>query len=94
MSVQALSRITAMLALDAEMLQDFIPTFNEDGDDINEEKRAELVEAYSSQLFGNEIKDLLAAGDLNAMFQFLSSNLDKTIPTGTETDDGGTGGYV
>ena len=46
MSVQALSRIAALLALDAEMLNKYIPKINDDGDDDNEGSRADLVAAF------------------------------------------------
>lgn len=92
MSVQALSRITALLALDADELRDYIPTFNDDDEDINEGHRAKLVEKYNSQLQGNEIKDLLADGDFNAIYQYLAANLERPVPEGNENDDGSTGG--
>lgn len=92
MSVQTLSRIAAMLALDADMLRRYIPTFNSDEEDINEGHRAALVEAYGPQLYGDEIKDLLAAGDLNRIYQYLASHLEKPMPVGSEADDGSGGG--
>lgn len=92
MSVQALSRITAMLALDADMLRHYIPTFNEDDEDINEGRRADLVASYSSQLYGDEIKDLLASGDFQRIFQYLADHLEKPMPGGSEADDGSGGG--
>lgn len=92
MSVQALSRIAALLALDADQLRDYIPTFNDDDEDINEGNRAKLVEQYSSQLYGDDIKDLLAEGDFNAIYQYLADHLEKPVPTGTETSPGSGGG--
>ena len=92
MSVQTLSRITAMLALDADMLADYIPTYNDDDEDTNEANRAKLVESYNSQITDSGIKDLLAAGDFNEIFQYLASHLDKPIPEGEENDDGSGGG--
>lgn len=95
MSVQALSRIAALLALDAGQLRDYLPSFNDYDEDVNESRRAALVESYGSQLQSQEIKDILASGDLNKVFLYLAAHLEKPMPGGDQTSDGtstGSGG--
>lgn len=84
MSAQAVSRITALLALNAEMLRDFM-----DPDD-GEENRVDLVSQYSNQLTEEE-GELFVSGDMDAIFKYLGSKLER--PTGGEEGDpGGPGG--
>jgi hypothetical protein len=85
MSAQAVSRIAALLALNAEMLRNYLP--GTDGSDDNEEARADLVEQYENQLTQKEA-ELLVAGDLNAVFQYIQSHLERPLG-GDEGDPGG-----
>lgn len=89
MSVQVLSRVIARLALDAELLESYIPTYNDDDEDINESKRIDLVEAYG--LTGTDAGEALASGDFNQSYGYLAANLEKPVPTGEE-GSGGSGG--
>ena len=89
MSVQAVSRIAALLALDAEMARDYVPKYADDDydqeDDLNETNRANLASSYSSQLTSDE-STLISDGDMNATLQYLADHLEK--PVGGE-DAGG-----
>ncbi len=92
MSAQAVSRITALLALNAEMLRNYLPQpeegIEEEIDEVidSEEYRVDLVEQYQNQLTEHE-GELLVAGDMNAIFEYLRSKLDR--PTGG--DEAGSG---
>jgi len=70
MSAQAVSRIAALLALNAEMVRDFL-----DPDD-GEENRVDLVSQYSNQLTEEE-GELFVSGDMNAIFKYLGSKLER-----------------
>ncbi len=99
MSVQAVSRIAALLALDADKLRDFLP--NADGSDDNEENRADLVHLYRHQLDGGAADDggsvagsrtadttetdLLLDGDMNAIYQYVAAHLPRPV-NGDQTD--------
>lgn len=89
MSVQAMSRIGALLALDAELLKSYIRPAQ--GPDENEENRAYLAHLYRNQLTDEE-GELITDGDLNEIFAYIAEHLEK--PTnGEETGSaGGTGG--
>lgn len=90
MSVQAVSRIAALLALDADLARDYVPKYADDDydeeDDLNESNRADLANAYANQLTSDEIT-LIADGDMNATLQYLADHLEK--PLGSEDAGGG-----
>ena len=92
MSVQAMSRLAALLALDVELLKDYVPTYAKDDldqeEDLNESKRARLAYLYRHQLTGPE-KDLVADGDMNAVLRYIADHLDK--PVNGESAKGGGG---
>lgn len=91
MSVQAVSRIAALLALDAELLRDYVPKFKDDDydceEDLNEEKRAYLAHLYRHQLTSEE-GDLIAAGDMNKVLAYIADHLEKPV-NGESTQGGG-----
>lgn len=91
MSVQAVSRIAALLALDAELLRDYVPRFQEDDydceEDLNEENRAHLVHLYRHQLTSEE-GDLISAGDMNKVLEYIADHLEKPV-NGESTQGGG-----
>ncbi len=91
MSVQAVSRIAALLALDAELLRDYVPKFKEDDydceEDLNEENRARLAHLYRHQLLSEE-GDLIAAGDMNKVLEYIAVHLEKPV-NGESTQGGG-----
>lgn len=82
MSVQAVSRIVALLALDAELLRDYVPKFADDDydqeDDLNESNRAHLAHLYRHQLTSEE-SQLIADGDANANYQYIADHLEKPV---------------
>ena len=80
MSAQAVSRIAALLALNAEMLRGFMDP------EKGEEYRVDLVDQYRNQLTDQE-GDILVSGDMNGVFDYLQSKLDR--PTGG--DEAGSG---
>lgn len=90
MSVQAVSRIAALLALDAEQLRDYVPRFSEDDldgeEDLNEENRAHLAHLYRHQLTAEE-SELIAAGDMNQTLAYIADHLEK--PVNGESIEGG-----
>ncbi len=85
MTVQAMSRLGALLALDAELLQSYI--LPADGEkDLNEAKRAELAHLYRHQLTDDE-GSLIAQGDMNGIFAYIAERLEKPV-NGEETGGG------
>ncbi len=82
MSVQAVSRIAALLALDAELTRDYVPKFADDDydqdEDLNEENRAHLAHLYRHQLTVEE-SQLIADGDMNANLQYIADHLEKPV---------------
>jgi len=93
MSVQAVSRIVALLALDAEQLKKYVPRYAPDDydqeTDLNEESRSNLAYLYRHQLTDDE-RELIAAGDLNATARYLADHLEKPVNgESTEIDIGG-----
>jgi hypothetical protein len=85
-----MSRIGALLALDAELLKSYIrPAEGEE--DVNEENRAYLAHLYRNQLTDAE-GELITDGDMNAIFAYIAEHLEK--PTNGEDTGGGgaTGG--
>ncbi len=100
MSVQAVSRIAALLALDAELLRDYVPKFadpdadndqEEDLDydpdeDLNEANRANLAHLYRHQLTEDE-GQLIADGDANEILRYIADHLEK--PVNGESAGGG-----
>ena len=94
MSVQAVSRIAALLALDADLIKKYVPKYDDDDcdqeEDLNEQNRARLAYLYRGQLTDDE-KDLISAGDCNAIFQYLADHLEKPV-NGESTEKGSSGG--
>ncbi len=92
MSVQAVSRIAALLALDAELLRDYMPKFADDDydqeEDLNEANRANLAHLYRHQLTSEE-GELIADGDANQTLQYIADHLEKPV---NGESAGGTGG--
>ncbi|MEM8931247.1 MAG: hypothetical protein AAGE94_08725 [Acidobacteriota bacterium] len=82
MSVQAVSRIAALLALDVDMVRDYVPKYADDDydqeEDLNEEKRSYLAYLWRGQLTEDE-KALVADGDMNAVLQYLANHLEKPV---------------
>ncbi len=82
MSVQAISRIAALLALDAELARDYVPKFADDDydedDDLNEASRANLAHLYRQQLTTDE-SQLISDGDMNATLQYIADHLEKPV---------------
>ena len=93
MSVQAVSRIAALLALDADLIKEYMPVYEDDEEeeDLNEENRAHLAHLYRHQLTDEE-KDLISGGDLNAVFQYIADHLEKPVNGDSVTGTGGGGG--
>ena len=91
MSVQAVSRIAALLALDADVLKKYVPKYADDDedkeDDLNEKYRARFAHLYRHQLTDNEIK-LIEAGNLNRIFRYLANHLEKPVNGESPKDDG------
>ncbi len=85
MSVQAVSRIAALLALDADLLKDYVPKYADDDydqdTDLNEANRAQLAHLYRNQLTQEE-SDLIAGGDANATSQYIAAHLDRPVNGG------------
>ncbi len=87
MSVQAMSRLGALLALDAEMLQSYIlPAAG--AADVNEDYRANLAHLYRNQLTDAE-GTLIEQGDMNKIFTYIAEHLEK--PVNGEATGGGAG---
>ncbi len=90
MSVQALSRLAALLTLDADMVRDYVPKYADvdvdQDDDLNESKRAELAHLWRGQLEDDE-QQLITAGDMNAILSCLAAKLEKPV-NGESTEDG------
>ena len=89
MSVQAVSRVAALLALDADEVKKYVPRF-EDNDydqevDLNESHRSYLAYLYRGQLTDHE-RQLIADGDLNKVFLYLADHLEKPV-NGESTKD-------
>ncbi len=80
MSVQAVSRIAALLALDAEVLKQYLP-------EDNEEYRSDFAHLYRGQLTGQE-KTMVAGGDVQEIFQYLADHLPKPV-NGEDPEGGG-----
>ncbi len=82
MSVQAVSRIAALLALDAELLRDYVPKFADDDYDqdvdLNEANRANLAHLYRHQLTAEE-SQLIADGDANQTLGYISIHLERPV---------------
>ena len=82
MSVQAVSRIAALLALDADLARDYVPKYADDDydqeEDLNEANRSSFASSYGSQLTSDE-SELIADGDLNAVLQYLADHLEKPL---------------
>jgi hypothetical protein len=93
MSVQAVSRIAALLALDADQLRKYVPSFADDDydqeEDLNERNRAYFAHLYRHQLTDEE-SELIAAGDMNATLRYLADHLEKPV-NGESTKTGGGG---
>ncbi len=87
MSADAVSRITAMLALDGNLLADYLPDPAAD-DAANEIRRLDFVARYANILTSEEIA-LMEAGDIGAIFGFLGANLPR--PVGHDQGGGGSG---
>lgn len=96
MSVQAVSRIAALLALDADLLKKYVPKFKDKDydqeNDVNEKHRSRLAYLYRHQITAEE-SDLIVDGDMNAVLKYLADHLEKPV-NGEETggEDKGTGG--
>jgi hypothetical protein len=63
MSVESVSRIAAILALDGDKLSSY----------MNEDTRSDLVSSWSSQLDGNTERDLLESADWNRIYAYIGS---------------------
>ncbi len=91
MSVQTVSRIAALLALDADLVKDYVPKYADDDydqeDDLNEQERADLAAAYGNDLTSEE-SDLIADGDMNATLNYLAEHLDGKPVDGEDPGDG------
>lgn len=85
MSVEAMSRIAAILALDGGKLSTY----------MNAETRASVISGWTAQLqeSGDPDQDevgILESGDLNRLFRYLESHLPR--PTGGDERGKGGGG--
>ena len=93
MSVQALSRLAALLTLDVDTMRDYVPKYADDDydqeDDLNEANRAHLAHLWRAQLTENE-KQLVTDGDMNAILGYLAAGLER--PVNGESTDSGVGG--
>ena len=94
MSVQALSRLSALITLDVDMMRDFVPGYA-DGDkdqeeDLNEEKRAYMAYLWRHQLTDAE-QALVTAGDMNAILEYMAAGLERPV-NGESTHSAGGGG--
>ncbi len=91
MSVQALSRLAALLTLDVDLMRDYVPKYADDDydqeDDLNESKRAHLAHLWRAQLTEAE-KRLVADGDMNATLGYLAAGLERPV-NGESVDPGG-----
>lgn len=94
MSVQAVSRIAALLALNADQLRKYVPKFEDDDfdqeNDLNEAHRANFATSYGPQLTDEE-RQLIADGDMNAVLRYLADHLEKPVDgesTGGEQGSG------
>jgi len=85
MSADAVSRITAMLALDGNLLAGYLPDPAADDAD-NELRRIDFVTRYAKILTPEEIT-LMESGDFAAIFGFLAANLPR--PVGEDQPGGG-----
>lgn len=94
MSVQALSRIAALITLDVDTLRDYVPKYADDDydqeEDLNESHRAHLASTWSGQLTEEE-QTLVANGCMNAILLHLSIYLERPVD-GESTHSGGGGG--
>ncbi len=89
MSLQALSRLAALLTLDADLIRDYVPRYADDDfdqeDDLNESNRANLAHLWRNQLTDDE-QQLIADGDMNAVVGVLAG-LERPV-NGESTEDG------
>ena len=69
MSVESVSRIAAILALDHEKLSDF----------MNEDRRTDMVSDWRSQLDGHEEIDLLQSADWNRIYEYIAPKGERPI---------------
>ena len=94
MSVQTVSRLAGLLALDADLLKDYMPKYADDDadqeDDQNEKNRADLAHLYRHQLTGEE-SELIKEGDMNRTFQYLADHLEKPVNGESTGADSGSG---
>lgn len=94
MSVQALSRLTALLTLDVDTMRDYVPKYADDDydqeNDLNESKRARLAYLWRGQLTEEE-QGLVTAGDVNAILAHLAIYLERPV-NGESTQSAGGGG--
>ncbi|MCG8461182.1 MAG: hypothetical protein MI919_33265 [Holophagales bacterium] len=92
MSVQALSRLAALLTLDVDLMRSYVPCYAEDDydqeEDLNEPQRASLAYLWRAQLTGEE-QALVSAGDMNAILGYLAAGLER--PINGESAKGGSG---
>ena len=95
MSVQAVSRIAALLALDVDLARDFVPKFADDDydqeDDLNEKNRADLAHLYRHQLTEDE-SQLIADGDMNQILLYIADHLERPVNGESTEGSGGAGG--
>lgn len=96
MSVQAVSRLAALLTLDVDTLRDYVPRFADDDEDqeedLNEANRAHLAYLWRNQLTDEE-QILVTAGDMNAILVYLAAGLERPVNgESTGSSGGGSGG--
>ena len=94
MSVQALSRLAALLTLDVDLMRDYVPKYADDDfdreEDLNEGERARLAYLWRAQLTEEE-QQLVSAGDMNEILGYLAAGLERPI-NGESTKTGVGGG--
>lgn len=88
MSVQAVSRIAALLALDADALRSFLPKEDDGGVDESEESRVYFVHHYRHQITEEE-KAMLEGGDMIEIFEYIRAHLPKPVNGDQSTPKGG-----